>query len=98
MKANPITHFLHHVHKKGFGVEVASLPELVSALRIFPPAQICFDSPSKTNSEISEALAAGVGINADNLQELDRIAAFYAEPGFKSSSGLPSLPLEMSCS
>jgi len=58
----------------GMGCEVASPGELRIALDAgVEPARIVLDSPAKTRQEISEALALGVAVNADNLDELLRI-------------------------
>jgi diaminopimelate decarboxylase len=64
------------------GAEVASLPELELALDAgLPPGRIVFDSPAKTCGELRRALALGVHLNADNFQELERIAALVAAMG-----------------
>lgn len=65
--------FLSNVAAQGFGLEVASLPELVLALRLLPGERVCFDSPAKTQDELLRALEAGVAINVDNFEELERI-------------------------
>ncbi|MER5750862.1 diaminopimelate decarboxylase [Streptomyces sp. NPDC002088] len=58
----------------GMGCEVASPGELRLARDAgFAPSRIVLDSPAKTREEIAEALALGIALNADNLDELDRI-------------------------
>jgi diaminopimelate decarboxylase len=75
VKANPLTRFLAKIKSLGLGVEVASLPELYLAEKAgFTPDTIVFDSPCKTKAEIEYALNAGVNLNADSFDELDRIA------------------------
>ncbi|MFE5111800.1 type III PLP-dependent enzyme domain-containing protein [Streptomyces sp. NPDC056663] len=60
----------------GMGCEVASPGELRLALAAgFAPFMIVLDSPAKTREEIHQALALGVALNADNLDELRRIHA-----------------------
>ncbi|MBA2950215.1 hypothetical protein H1D24_31575 [Streptomyces sp. PSKA28] len=60
----------------GMGCEVASPGELRLALAAgFAPSMIVLDSPAKTCEEIHQALALGVALNADNLDELRRIHA-----------------------
>ncbi|WP_326692291.1 MULTISPECIES: diaminopimelate decarboxylase [unclassified Streptomyces] len=60
----------------GMGCEVASPGELRLALAAgFTPSTIVLDSPAKTREEIRQALALGVALNADNLDELRRIDA-----------------------
>jgi diaminopimelate decarboxylase len=74
VKANPLFAILTRLHSLGTGSEAASLPELHLALAAgFPPEKIVFDSPAKTVSEIRFALEKGVCLNADNLDELERI-------------------------
>ncbi|MFI8438249.1 diaminopimelate decarboxylase [Streptomyces sp. NPDC079020] len=58
----------------GMGCEVASPGELRLALDAgFAPSAIVLDSPVKTREEIRLALALGVAVNADSLDELRRI-------------------------
>ncbi|MFD7947178.1 diaminopimelate decarboxylase, partial [Streptomyces sp. NPDC059744] len=60
----------------GMGCEVASPGELRLALDAgFAPSDIVLDSPAKTRDEIRQALALGVALNADSLDEVRRIAA-----------------------
>ncbi|MFI8815950.1 MULTISPECIES: diaminopimelate decarboxylase [unclassified Streptomyces] len=58
----------------GMGCEVAGPGELRLALDAgFAPSAIVLDSPAKTREELRLALALGVAVNADSLQELRRI-------------------------
>ncbi|WNF30755.1 diaminopimelate decarboxylase [Streptomyces sp. C11-1] len=58
----------------GMGCEVASPGELRLAVEAgFAPASIVLDSPAKTREEIRLALALGVAVNADSIDELRRI-------------------------
>ena len=76
VKANPLLSVLRHVVEAGAGLEVASGGELALALAAgCPPSRIVFDAPAKSEPELTEALAIGVWINADNEQELERIEA-----------------------
>nr|WP_202538028.1 diaminopimelate decarboxylase [Streptomyces sp. SID8350] len=60
----------------GMGCEVASPGELRLAVEAgFAPGTIVLDSPAKTREEIRLALALGVAVNADSLDELQRIDA-----------------------
>eukprot|EP00775_Hariotina_reticulata_P014311 gene14311-38_t len=75
IKANPVGKLLQVFRDLGMGAEAASLGELAQALHCgFPPEHIVFDSPAKTMSELRYALSAGVPINLDNFQELQRTA------------------------
>lgn len=66
--------------KAGLGVEAASLHEVENALAHgCPPEKIVFDSPAKTYKELDCALAHGIHINANSLEEIERIAAILAE-------------------
>ena len=80
MKANPLSACLVIARDLGMGCEVASPAELEHALRLgFVPERIVFDSPAKTRRDLRRALAAGVRLNADNLEELARIDLILAE-------------------
>jgi diaminopimelate decarboxylase len=74
MKANPLLRILEFCKSIGTGVEVASLGELVMALKAgYNPGRIIYDSPVKTMEDLRYALKAGVHINADSFMELGRI-------------------------
>jgi len=73
-KANPLLKILEFMRPLGVGAEVASMGELEIALKTgYPADKIVFDSPVKTMHELEYALSKGVHINADSLDELDRI-------------------------
>ncbi|MBL8481980.1 MAG: diaminopimelate decarboxylase, partial [Rhodocyclaceae bacterium] len=56
-------------------LEAASLEEVALARAAgCRPERIVFDSPAKTRREIAQCLAWGVTLNADNLDEIERIA------------------------
>uniref|UniRef100_A0A383W8Q7 Orn/DAP/Arg decarboxylase 2 N-terminal domain-containing protein n=1 Tax=Tetradesmus obliquus TaxID=3088 RepID=A0A383W8Q7_TETOB len=79
VKANPVGKVLQQFRDRGMGAEAASLGELQQALQVgFPPERIVFDSPAKTRSELRFALSAGVAVNLDNFQELQRAADLLA--------------------
>jgi len=76
IKANPLVRLLRHVVSRGCGLEAASIEEVELACAAgCPPDRIIFDSPAKTRDEIAHALALGVRLNVDNLDELSRVAA-----------------------
>lgn len=88
VKANPLAGMLRVARDSGMGAECASLPELHHALRLgFAPADIVFDSPAKTEPELRFAVEQGVYINADNLQEVARLAAL-ARAGLPVRAGI----------
>ena len=74
MKANPLFPCLKTAKEHGWGIEVASTGELTAALKLgFEKEKIVYDSPAKTRPEIERALKLGVTVNADNMEELERI-------------------------
>ncbi|MEV6210255.1 diaminopimelate decarboxylase [Kitasatospora sp. NPDC051914] len=75
VKAAALVPVLRLVAEAGMGCEVASPGELALALAAGVPAgRIVLDSPAKTGAELAGVLGLGVAVNADNFQELDRIA------------------------
>ncbi|MCU7820574.1 diaminopimelate decarboxylase [Kitasatospora sp. DSM 101779] len=79
VKAAALVPVLRLVADAGMGCEVASPGELALARAAGLPAdRIVLDSPAKTAAELAEAVELGVAVNADNLQELQRIAALPA--------------------
>ncbi|KAG9389594.1 Ornithine/DAP/Arg decarboxylase [Carpediemonas membranifera] len=75
LKANPCPAVLKFFVSLGFGLECASIEEVMQALRVpgIDPANVVFDGPCKTAKEISFALEKGVYLNVDNLTELKRV-------------------------
>jgi diaminopimelate decarboxylase len=54
-----------------------------------PPSRIVYDSPCKTTEELRFALEAGVMVNANSLQEVERIAAVldgFSRERYRSAS------------
>lgn len=80
IKSNPLPFLLRLAVSSGLGLEAASLVELeMCVLSGCEARKIVFDSPAKTKQELSYALDLGVRINADNEEEVSRIAALIAE-------------------
>lgn len=89
VKANPVLGVLRACVEAGAGLECASLPEVYCALAAgCEPGAVVFDSPAKTRAELRDVLARGIYVNADNFEELDRIAAVVAEAPTRSVIGL----------
>lgn len=89
VKANPLPGLVGFLAGLGAGAEVASLPELCLALEAgVPPDRLVFDSPAKTVEELRFALERGIHINADNLDELNRLAELAVVTGKTPSAGL----------
>lgn len=92
IKANPLVELLRVVVEGGCGLEAASWEEVACARAAGCPGdRIVFDSPAKTDAELTEALAMGLWLNADNEHELARLAALGA-PG-RAHVGLRVNPL-----
>ena len=88
MKANPIRAVLEIARDAGFGIEVASDVELQAAKILnFPRGRIVYDSPAKTLTSIRSALECGAAINADSLEEIDRISDAREEVGLRGEGG-----------
>ncbi|MQY27865.1 Diaminopimelate decarboxylase [Nocardia sp. RB56] len=76
VKAAALVPVLRLLADAGLGCEVASPGEYAQALAAgVPPERIVYDSPAKTRAELATALTAGAAVNADNLDELERIDA-----------------------
>lgn len=89
VKASPLVPVLALLREEGIGAEVASPGELALARAAGVGAdRTVLDSPAKTPSELREALALGIAVNADNAQELARIDALVSSAGSRSPLGL----------
>ncbi|MEV6397588.1 diaminopimelate decarboxylase [Streptomyces sp. NPDC051907] len=89
VKAAPLVPVLALLDAEGIGAEVASPGELALARAAgTPPARTVLDSPAKTRAELREALALGIAVNADNLQELDRLDELLADGPAAAPLGL----------
>ncbi len=89
VKANPLLPLLSLLHDFGMGAEAASFPEIrLAEAAGFPPDRIVFDSPVKTADEISYCLSRGIGLNADSLAEVQRIAGLIPPGGTSSMIGI----------
>jgi diaminopimelate decarboxylase len=89
VKANPLARILQLLSRTGTGAEVASRGELIMAQEAgYDPRVIVFDSPVKTYSDLAFALEAGVHVNADSLQELERIGILRKKIRSDSTVGI----------
>lgn len=87
IKANPVVGILERIVARGAGLEAASWEEVELARASgCAPERIVFDSPAKTPTELRRALALGIRLNVDNLEELARIDAL--RPGPSARIGL----------
>lgn len=77
MKANPMPAVVQHIANLVDGIDVASVGELGVALDTpISPNQISFAGPGKRDNELSCAIAAGITLNIESEQEMERIASF----------------------
>jgi len=75
MKANPMPAVVQHLANLVDGIDVASVGELRVALDTpILPDQISFAGPGKKDSELSCAIAAGITLNMESEEEMERIA------------------------
>jgi diaminopimelate decarboxylase len=76
MKANPMPAVVQHMASLVDGIDVASAGEMSVALDTpMAAGNISFAGPGKTDTELSCAIAAGVVVNMESEQEMERIAA-----------------------
>ena len=102
MKANPMPALVCHMAGRVDGLDVASGGELAVALDSgIDPREISFAGPGKSETEIGQAIAAGILLNVESPREIEiaaRIAraldlparvALRVNPGFElKSSGM----------
>lgn len=76
VKANPMPALVQHIAGLVDGFDVASGNELKVALDTpLPPDTISFAGPGKSQAELSQAVAAGILLNAESVNEIHAIAA-----------------------
>ena len=89
VKANPLVNILKFFKPLNVGAEAATLPEVYLAEKSgYHPGRIVYDSPTKTVRELQYVLERGVQINADSLDELERIAQLVQNKPVSSSIGV----------
>jgi diaminopimelate decarboxylase len=75
MKANPMPAVVQHVAGLVDGIDVASAGEMRVALdTALPPDRISFAGPGKREYELRSAIAAGVMLNVESVQEMESVA------------------------
>lgn len=76
MKANPMPAVVCHMVKMVDGIDVASAGELKVALDAgADPNEISFAGPGKQDSELVQAVAAGILVNVESFREVAPLAA-----------------------
>ncbi|MBL4839162.1 MAG: hypothetical protein JKY34_16480 [Kordiimonadaceae bacterium] len=74
IKANPSPSVVHFIAKQVDGLDVASHKELRLALETqVPPKNISMAGPGKSDNDLRAAVAAGVTLNVESANEVDRI-------------------------
>lgn len=89
-KTNPIPGVLRHLHDEGIGAEVISEYELWLALKFgLPGDRIIYNGPAKSDRSLCTAIERQVRIiNANSVDEVDRIATAAGRVGRPASIGL----------
>eukprot|EP00977_Amphora_coffeiformis_P027912 scaffold34662_cov176-Amphora_coffeaeformis.AAC.1 len=83
VKACPVVGVLRVAAATGMGGECASEGEVALCLAAgMSPTKIVLDAPCKTTGLLRRMLRLGVHVNADNVQELDRIATILDSDEF----------------
>jgi diaminopimelate decarboxylase len=84
MKANPMPAVVQHMAGLVDGLDVASGAELRVALDTpMNPSMISFAGPGKSDNELSSAVAAGIVVNLESEQEMERIARIGKQAGMR---------------
>ncbi len=82
MKANPMPAVVGFMAGLVDGIDVASAGELQVALNAGAnPLEVSFAGPGKKNSELRQAVAAGVLVNIESFREVTELAGISAELG-----------------
>jgi len=72
MKANPMPALVAHMAGRVDGIDVASGGELAVALDAgMDPREISFAGPGKSESELAQAIAAGILVNIESPREIE---------------------------
>jgi diaminopimelate decarboxylase len=84
MKANPMPAVVQHIAGLVDGLDVASAKEMGVALDTpMAPGLISFAGPGKTQSELSQAVAAGVVLNLESEAEMRTVAKIGRATGMR---------------
>jgi diaminopimelate decarboxylase len=80
--ANPMPELVRHMSGLVDGLDVASAGELRVALATDVPREhVSFAGPGKRDEELQAALAAGIAVNLESEQEMERLARMSAASG-----------------
>jgi len=91
-KANPLPSVLARALSHGFGIECASIGELLLATEELGAGvdDVVFDSPAKTKKELRFAMERNIRTHLDNFAELDRAVDVLRSEGASLSSSSSS--------
>jgi diaminopimelate decarboxylase len=82
MKANPMPAVVCHMARLVNGLDVASGAELLVSLDSgMDPREISFAGPGKSETELGQAVAAGVLVNAESMREVRLLAELSSRIG-----------------
>ena len=82
VKANTNVALIRLLHRRGAGAEVVSRGEIfLSRAAGVPPGEILFTSSSKSPDEIADAVANGILLNVDSVDELEQISERASSTG-----------------
>ena len=83
VKANPMSAVVQHLRPLVNGFDVASAQEMMVALDSgMDPLAIAFAGPGKTDTELGQAIAAGVLIEIESEGEFQRVARVAERSGY----------------
>ncbi|MFZ6691558.1 pyridoxal-dependent decarboxylase, exosortase A system-associated [Undibacterium sp. SXout20W] len=83
LKANPMPALVGHMAAQVDGFDVASSAEMQTALAtVIQPEYISFSGPGKSDAELLQAIAAGVMVHVESLNELRRLDRIAGEHGY----------------
>jgi diaminopimelate decarboxylase len=75
IKANPMPALVQYLAQLVDGFDVASSGEMKTALdTVMPPDSISLAGPVKRSGELRQAVACGITVNLESLNEIDRLA------------------------
>jgi len=89
VKANPMPALIQHLAGLVDGFDVASAGELKTVLDApVSPADVSFAGPGKTETELAQAVAAGVLVNLESETEMETVARLGARQGVRPRVGV----------
>lgn len=95
IKSCPLAFIIEEALDANLGIEAASFIELYLGLAHGCPADyMAFDSPAKTREELEMALARGTLVNANSLDELDRIDTILTRQAEAAAAGGAAPPTD----